>query len=426
MNFLFSRLLFTWFLLLFCSLTARADVSFFLQEAVGFAARWNSAGHASVHLSNVCTDNYTQLRPCRAGERGVVLSSFRDLGAEENYEWIAVPLVPFLYGVVDERDVPLYVNEKILAALRERYRRTQMLELIPVANDGYWQHLVGAALTRDIYAFTVTTTPEQDAAFIAAFNRAPNVNHFRQLSNNCTDFAARVLNQFYPNSARRDWLNDFGTITPQAIAKSFAKFAQKNPDLQLRVTRYTQAHGTLRRSQTARKLTQEALSSPKYLAPLLYWQPYIAAGFAGSYFLFGRFDPERAYRHQQAEQLPVLGTKQMWQQAQTVFTPVLQRAIADGVFTDARAVKTFFRALEQSGVPSFDEHGALVLKTNHATLGLTRDNILSNDQTLAQQLLLTKLQAELQAKAKNRDTYAAWQSNWTLLLTLRANAPTTP
>jgi hypothetical protein len=414
----FARFLFPLVFLAFFTFPAQADVSFFLQEAVGFAARWNSAGHASVHLSNVCTDNYTRLRPCQPGERGVVISSFRELGAEENYEWIAMPLVPFLYGVEDEREVPLYVNDAILQALRERYRRTRMVDLIPVANDGYWQHLVGAALTRDIYAFTVATTPEQDATFIEAFNRAPNRNRFRQLSNNCTDFAARVLNQYYPQSARRDWLNDFGTTTPQAIAKSFSKFAKKHPELLLRVTKFAQAHGTLKRSQDARKLTQEALTSPKYAAPLVLWQPYIAVGFAGSYLLFGRFDPDREYR-QHAANKSSLGTKQNWKDAQAAFEKQLKQAITDRVFANANEVQTFFRQLEQSTSPSFDERGALVLKlADHRIIGLTRDNILQHNPRLARQLLLAKRHAELQAKAKNRASFAAFQAEGELLIRL--------
>jgi hypothetical protein len=413
------RLFFITIVLFIFSAAARADVSFFLQEAVGFAARWNSAGHASVHLSNVCTDNYTHLRPCRTGERGVVISSFRNLGADENYEWMAMPLVPFLYGVEDERDVPLYVNEKILAALRERYRRTRMVDLIPVANDGYWQHLIGAVLTRDIYAFTLTSTPEQDAAFIAAFNDAPNVNHFRQLSNNCTDFAAKVLNQYYPHSARRDWLNDFGTITPQAIAKSFSQFAKKHPALQLRVTKFAQAHGTLKRSQDARKLTQEALTSPKYLAPLLIWQPHVAAGFAGSYLLFGRFNPDREYR-QHAGDPKVFGTKQAWKEANATFAQWLTQASARGERAHRDEVQSFFRALEQSGEPSFDATGALQLqlKTTGQIVGLTRANLLSHNHQLASQLLLAKIAAELQAKEKNRDSFATFQAHWELLIRL--------
>lgn len=414
----FLRLLLTLAALAVFPLPVRADVSFFLQEAVGFAARWNSAGHGSVYLSNVCTDNFTQLRPCRFGERGVVISSFRDLGAEENFEWIAMPLVPFLYGVEDKRDVPLYMNEQILGALRERYRQQRMVDLIPVANDGYWQHLIGASLRRDIYAFTVATTPEQDAAFIDTYNRAPNVNHFRQLRNNCTDFAARVINQYYPHAARRDWLNDFGTTTPQAIAKSFTKFAQQHPELQLRVTKFAQAHGSLKRSQDARKLSQEAVTSPKYLAPLIIWQPHIAVGLAGSYFLFGRFNPERIYR--QNADADVVGTKQAWKQNQALFEQLLHQAIARGDFAHRQGVASFFRNLENNTEPVFDETGALVLKDKATgkVLGLTRDNLLRHDQRLARQLLLAKLYAELQAKEKNRASLSDFRADQELLILL--------
>ncbi len=415
----FARILFPLLFLLSYPVPTFGDVSFFLQEAVGFAAKWNSAGHASVHLSNICTDNYTHLRPCRADERGVVISSFRNLGAEENYEWIAMPLLPFLYGVEAEGDIPLYVNDKILTALRERYRRQQMVDLIPVANNGYWQHLIGAALVRDIYSFTVSSTPEQDTAFIVAFNDAPNVNHFRQLSNNCTDFAARVLNQYYPHSARRDWLNDFGTMTPQAIAKSFSSFAKKQPALQFRVTKFAQAHGTLKRSQDARKLTQEMVASPKYLAPLLLWQTPIAAGLAGSYFLFGRFNPDREYR-QHAGDPNVFGTKQTWQEANAAFAQLLTQAIARGEIAHRDEVQSFFRTLEQSGEPSFDATGALQLQLQISgqVVGLTRANLLSHNHQLAYKFLLAKIAAELQAKEKNRDALPTFQSHWELLIRL--------
>jgi hypothetical protein len=418
----FFRLLFLFFFLCSSSLATFADVSFFLQEAIGLAAKWNSAGHASVHLSNVCTDNYTRLRPCQSGERGVVLSSFRELGAEENYEWVAMPLLPFLYGVEEEGNLPIYVNAEILATLRERYRRDRLRDLVPVANTGYWQHLVGAALERDIYAFTVKTTAEQDAAFIAAFNRAPNVNHFRQFTNNCTDFAANVLHQYYPNSARRDWLNDFGTITPQAVARSFAKYAKKHPALELRVTKYAQAHGTLKRSQDARKLTQEALTSPKYLAPLLLWQPYLAAGFAGSYFLLGRFNPDREYHRYAANPSHEFASKQHWKRYRAEYERLLQAAIAKGYFANPQAVTQFFQTLAAQTEPGFDATGALLLKhkTSGQTLGLTPNNLLRHNQALAHQLLLAKINAELTAPEKNRAAFLSFQTHWDWLIRLSA------
>ena len=418
----FLRLLSLSLFLISFSISALADVSFFLQESIGFAAKWNSAGHASVQLSNVCTDSYNQLRLCQPGERGVVLSSFRDFGAEENYEWVAMPLLPFLYGVESESEIPLYVNVEILATLRARYRRNRLLALVPVANDGYWQHLVGATLERDIYAFTVTTTPPQDAAFIEAFNRAPNVNHFRQLTNNCTDFAAKVLNQYYPASAQRDWLNDFGTTTPKAIAKSFSRYAKKHPDLQFHVTKYAQAHGALKRSQDARKLTQEGIASPKYLVPLLVWQPFIAAGFAGSYFFFGRFHSDREYHKYAADRTRLFGSKQAWEKCQAQYEIILKQALAKGCFANRQAVTTFFRELEQKTEPGFDETGSLILKLKMSkqTIGLTHDNILSHNQAWAYKLLLAKINAELAAPEKNRASLTSFHTDWELLIRLSA------
>jgi hypothetical protein len=83
---------------------ARADVSLLLHEAlVGASGEAGSAGHVSIYFSNICADSSIKLRPCHPGEPGVVITTYPNFGANKPYEWLAIPLLPYLYGVEEER-----------------------------------------------------------------------------------------------------------------------------------------------------------------------------------------------------------------------------------------------------------------------------------------------------------------------------------
>ena len=111
---------------------------------------------------------------------------------------------------------------------------------------------------------------------------------------------------------------------------------------------------------------------------------------------------------------------------------MLAAAIDRGLFLDGNEVKTFFRDLELQSEPAFDESGALILKVNDhgqaRTLGLTRDNITgkNSDPRLAYRLMLAKINAELNAKQKNRDSLDTFKSDWALLTRLAANFAASP
>ena len=283
-------------LLSFFSSIVQADVSLLFYETVRSTTKWSHFGHVAIHLSNVCVDSGNSLRNCQPSEMGVVLSSYRKFGARENYEWMALPLWPCLYGVEDEARVPLYVDEKVRALLVETYRQKHLGELIPTPADGQsppgdWSSMLGAVLSRSVYSFTVKTTPAQDAALIEEFNRAPNVGRFSLLTNNCTHFVAKVLNQYFPGAVRKNLFGDIGATTPKAAAKSFTHYAASRPELFLGVTKYAQVTGPIRRSMGARYVTEDLLFSPKYSLPLVWFKMPLAVGLLSSYLIAGRFDP---------------------------------------------------------------------------------------------------------------------------------------
>src|SRR3984957_20880842 len=162
--------------LVLCTLArAHASDTVFLGEPYSSDGALAGTGHAAVYLSGVCTNSPTVLRPCAAGETGIVLSRYHRVAG---YDWIAIPLVPYLYAVENRDDIPLFADKKLTAFLRDQYRRNHLETLIPdlpggSAPEGDWYELVGASYIRTIYAYEIATTPAEDAALIRKLNGRP-------------------------------------------------------------------------------------------------------------------------------------------------------------------------------------------------------------------------------------------------------------
>lgn len=469
----------------------KADISYLLLESVGVSGEASSAGHSAIYFSNICAESPIEMRICRPGEMGIVIALYPDFGANKDYEWIAVPLIPYLYGVENESKIPLYVNGEIRTLLRERYRRNHLLSLVPDTADGSvpkgrWQQMIGNTYNRDIYSFTVRTSPKEDAALIEKINSIPNENRYSTLYHNCADFAREVINTYYPRAARRDVLNDFTMTSPKAVARSLSRYATKRPEMLFNIVKYSQLAGPIRRSMDSRNYSQMAFTSKKYLAPQLLFNRFLLAGFVVSYFTTGRFNTHNQYMEyatpeiaslnleqsrlksgtqnteinvskftslgrnytgaddpdprvrlneiivrKEAERLRLFGTVETWKKYQARFTPMLQKAIQDGLFLDEKEVKTFFKDLELQSDPGFDDEGRLMLRVSaygeDQILGLTRDNILggqSNPQ-LAYKLMLAKVNATLKAKLKNRESFETFEADWELMMRLSARSAET-
>ena len=93
------------------------------------SSKWTGAGHSAVYLSGVCMASPVKLRMCEPGENGVVLTNYRLFGEDRRYEWNAIPLNVYLYGVEDESARPLYASPTVRWMLQERYREKYMAEL---------------------------------------------------------------------------------------------------------------------------------------------------------------------------------------------------------------------------------------------------------------------------------------------------------
>jgi hypothetical protein len=430
-------------------------------------AEITGAGHSAVYLSRVCPATPVQLRLCGPGEKGLVIQNYQDYKEDEPYEWNAVPLDVYLYGVEEAQQKPLFASPEIRAVLQEQYRDKYLRQICsrkecisdPQAN---WRDSVAAAFVREIYIFEVHTTVEQDQEFIRTFNTRANVNHYSGFSRNCADFAKLVVNTYFPHSTHRDFLNDFGMTGPKAIARSFTHYAEHHPQLELRVVRIEQVPGTYKRSSDCKEGTEQAFRSAKWLVPMLLVGYHELPILAASYMLTGRFNPDHELRNHpsedsaalyrqlaearqqddrgqeiqiqqdlKAEQIRELGDEQQWESARARFEEVLHSAVADGVVADESELHRTFRHFETDGRAYVDDGGDSWLEVQDEAngkferVGLTEDNIFSagSNQRLAFQLLLARTDALVSAKSKHRESWPEFQSDWALLQQAEAALP---
>lgn len=274
--------------------TAHAGkVALLLEEPYGEFGAMNPTGHAAIYLTDVCAETPVLLRRCDPGETGVVISRYHKI---DGYDWIAMPLLAYLYAVKDRDQIPAEANAALAKQLRDAYRRKYLMDLVPDGPDdkapgGDWTQLLGEAYIRKIYGYSIETRPEQDDALIAAFNDHRNHSHFNLFFNNCANFAENVLNFYYPHSIHRNFIEDVGMMTPKQTARSLEKYAKRHSDLEFTTFVIPQVPGQIRRSTPAHGVIEALLETKKYMLPLAFLHPAVAGGLVVVYLSEGRFHP---------------------------------------------------------------------------------------------------------------------------------------
>ena len=281
----------------FCSVLAHASATLLLEEPYGKMGFFTATGHAAVYLSDVCAETPVVLRRCAPGESGVVISRYDGVNG---YDWIAIPLIPYLYAVEHPEDVPLFADAKMTLFLRDRYRRRYLEGVAPDGKNGgipggNWYQLVGSSYDRTIYGYEIETTPEQDDALIQKLNSSPNVSHFRLLRRNCADFAKDILNFYYPKTLHRSIGADAGITTPKQMAKLLTRYSERHPDLSFSHIVIAQVPGSMPRSTAVHGVVESFLKSKKYIVPSAIASPIFAGCVAAVYVGTGagHFEPAR-------------------------------------------------------------------------------------------------------------------------------------
>lgn len=287
------------FLLIFACLaaacaSARADAALLLEEPFGDFGALNPTGHAAIYLNHVCAETPTHLRPCRDDENGVVISRYHRI---DGYDWLAIPLIPYLYAVERASQVPGAATPRLERKLRDSYRREHLESIVPddpkhEIPGGEWVQLIGASYDRRVWGFEVRTTAEQDDALIRRFNSRKNIGRFNLLFNNCANFSEKILNFYYPHSIHRNFIADAGIMTPKQAAKSLVKYSRRHPDVNLHTFVIPQVPGSIPRSTPVDGVVESLVKSKKYVVPIAVLNPYVAGTLIAAYFGDGRFHPD--------------------------------------------------------------------------------------------------------------------------------------
>jgi hypothetical protein len=249
----------------------------------------------------VRAESPVKLRTCRAGEYGVVISRYHRVGG---FDWIAIPLVGYLYAVDQVGDIPVTADAKLESRLRNEYRREHLLLIAPDVAEkqgqipkGEWIQLIGASYDRKIYGFQIETTPQEDQHLVALLNQGGNVSHFNLFFHNCADFSRTLMNSYYPHAVSRNLFVDFGLTTPKQDARSLTKYAKRHRALTFSTFVIPQVPGSIRRSKPTDGVLESLIKSKKYVAPLALLSPELVGGMVTMYMIDGRFrlpasDPE--------------------------------------------------------------------------------------------------------------------------------------
>ena len=272
----------------------RAQAAVLRENAAGISRVFDPTGHEALYFARICAASPTRLRRCAPGELGVVISRYNGIGG---YDWLAVPLLPYLYAVESPQLVPQRVDHQTVNGLRLKYHDAQLTspELASLDNvpEGGrirrgWNQLVGAAYERRIYAFRFETTPEQDDALIAHMNGAANRSHFNIVFRNCSDFSSGVLDLYFPGVFRRRLLPDGGITTPRQVAYELVRYAQKHPELRLTVAEIPQVPG-YRRPSRKNESVADSLLLDGYVGPIALLNPFVAGAMVVDSLLWGRY-----------------------------------------------------------------------------------------------------------------------------------------
>jgi hypothetical protein len=406
-----------------CSGIAHASATLLLEEPYGKLGFFTATGHAAVYLSSVCAETPVVLRRCNPGETGVVISRYDGVAG---YDWVAIPLIPYLYAVDRSEDVPLFADAKMTLFLRDRYRREHLEDIAPDTKDGgtpggNWYELVGSSYDRTMYGFDIETTPEQDDALIQKLNSSANDSHFRTVRRNCADFAKDVLNFYFPKALHRSIIADVGITTPKQMAKMLVKYSARRPELQFSRIVIPQVPGSMPRSTAVHGVVEAFFKAKKYIVPSAVVSPIFAGCVAAVYVGTGagHFEPARG-----AMVFVVGGTPEpaLDREDLRAYREQLKHLLA-GTYPEkpSHDIDKAWEKVQAKSKKTVDADGHPVLQMQvgeHVVqLGASADNVLEGHAPpqLVRQLLEARLHSELYHRSSHGLTEAEVSRDWKLL-----------
>jgi hypothetical protein len=279
-------------LALACNTALWADATLFVQEPYGLFGAINPTRHASVYRSRVCAETPVVLRRCDPGEFGIVISRYRKVSG---HDWIAIPLIPYLYAVEDLTSIPAEANADAVSYLRDEYRRKHLLDVVPDRPGGQLPDGIMDRISRRCLQSQNLRLSDRDHGSAGSVSdlRTQLAEEQKPLDlffNNCADFSRGILNLYYAGAIRRNYIADAGITTPQQIAKSLISYAKNHPGFPLSAFFLPQIPGSRHLSHKVDGVSASLVKSKKYILPLAAFHPWVACSIVAIYLANGRFN----------------------------------------------------------------------------------------------------------------------------------------
>ena len=385
--------------------SASAQATLLLEEPYSYDGTFAGTGHAAVYLDRVCAETPTLLRRCGPGEQGVVISRYHHINGRD---WVAVPLIPYLYAVENPGDIPLYADPKLVAFLRHKY-----LQKMDVSGSDTYQ-IVGSAYDRTTYGFRIETTAEQDDELIRRLNSETNLEAYQLLKRNCADFVKQIVNFYYPHAVHRSVIGDIGVMTPKQAAKSLTHTAKHHPQMRLTTFIVPQVPG-LKRSKPVHGVIESLVLAKKYVTPVLLFHPVLVVGVETAYWTGWRFDPAKGasiFDPVRGLETPLTAAQRAWYQ-KSLSAMKHENIEGEPLPNWHDFVATTEPLLDATGQPFLQARG----QDATTQVGICRNNALriSAPPQLVEGLLFARLNQELKSKKPAHASVAQIENDLELL-----------
>jgi len=400
--------------------SARSNAVVLLEEPFSYDGAFAGTGHTAVYLTRICAESPVSLRRCNPGELGAVVSRYARIGG---YDWIAIPLVPYLYAVEKPEDIPLYADARLVGFLRDEYRRKHLEQIAPDAPDGQtpkgdWVQVAGSSYDRTNYGFEIETSPEQDDALIAWMNSQPNRASFKVFTRNCANFVSDVLNFYYPHSETRAAIGDLFVKTPKHDARSLVRYSRHHPELQFTHYVIPQVPGTMRRSKPIHGIVESFFKAKKYVAALALLNPFVAGGGAAAYLVGDRFNPAK-----NAEMFSLTGepVAPLTSADRQLFQKKLATEAENDYEHEASRDETAWRKFEAKAKPELNAGGQPALQSSYdgatVLVGVARSDLGGGSAApeLQRGMVLARLRQVLSRSRAPRISELELSEDWQLL-----------
>ncbi len=271
-------------------LPGHAQAALLMEEPYGVFGALNPTGHDAIYFARICAETPIKLRRCAAGEQGSVFTRYQGIAG---YDWVAMPLIPYLYSVEDPSAVPIRVDRETVIRLREKYHEAHLMSLGKDLAEGGtfkrgWNQLLGVAYERRMYAFRFATAEAQDDALIAKMNSAANHSRYSLAFWNCADFSSAILNFYFPNTFRRSVFPDAGITTPMQVTYELVRYARQHAETQFSVLAIPKVPGFRGHSRANKSIAQSLIVRGYFIPPGIVC-PACAGGLLIACLAWGRY-----------------------------------------------------------------------------------------------------------------------------------------